>query len=302
MTTGSQSDSCSGRSSWRESGLWVAAGLLVLTLHAVAAGLLADVYPQQQAAGARYKALLFELDPLPGPSPEATATEAAETLRPQPEPQAAETADAPETETPVEPPIPAEPAAAMSAETVEQAADEASGSLVKLPPHVRIPEPRPAAGPSMKKSAARKSEKPTVEKAVTKPPKPAPPGAKPKAKSKAASANPSPSRASESRGAQSAPHVSPAKWQSKVLAWLNRHKRYPAAARARKASGSAQVGFSIDASGRVISTRVTRSSGDADLDREALETIRRSSPVPAPPSEIAKPRMSLTVPVVFDLY
>lgn len=113
--------------------------------------------------------------------------------------------------------------------------------------------------------------------------------------------NPPRSKALKSRDAQSALRVSPAKWQSKALAWLNRHKRYPAAARARKASGAAQVGFSIDPSGRVISARIARSSGDADLDKAAVDMVRRASPVPAPPPEIAKSRMSLTVPVVFDL-
>jgi periplasmic protein TonB len=61
------------------------------------------------------------------------------------------------------------------------------------------------------------------------------------------------------------------------------------------------VAFTIDPSGQVISSRVTRSSGNPLLDQAALDMLSRASPVPAPPREIAKPRMPVTVPVVFDL-
>ena len=310
MTSVPQSGFDPGRTSWREAGLWAGAGLLVLSMHAVAAGFLAGVQPPQEAAGARQEALFFEMAPLPEPSPVSVASDAPETFpRPEPEPEqrAAEAPEKPQIDTPVEPPapieqlapIPDEPEAAMPTETIEQA-DEASKSVVELPPDslIPLPTPRPVAKQAAAETAMRQKRERAVERTEEKAAKPAPPKAKPTAKQAAASTNPPQSKASKSRGAQSAPRVSPAKWQSKVLAWLNRHKRYPAAARARKASGSAHVGFSIDPSGRVISAR---SSGDADLDKAAVDMIHRASPVPAPPPEIARPRMSLTVPVVFDL-
>jgi protein TonB len=86
-----------------------------------------------------------------------------------------------------------------------------------------------------------------------------------------------------------------------VLAWLNRHKRYPSGAKSRREEGSVQVSFTIDASGRVTGSRVVRSSGSPDLDRAALDMVQRASPVPAPPKEIARSRMSLNVPVMFNL-
>ncbi|TWG98313.1 protein TonB [Mesorhizobium sp. J18] len=111
------------------------------------------------------------------------------------------------------------------------------------------------------------------------------------------SAAPPPSTASRA----SAPRVSPARWQSKVVAWLNRHKRYPRSARSRGEEGTVQVRFTINASGTVTSVRITRSSGNAALDEAAVDMVRRASPVPAPPPQIAQSSMSLSVPVSFNL-
>lgn len=97
-----------------------------------------------------------------------------------------------------------------------------------------------------------------------------------------------------------APRVSPEKWQSKVLAWLKRHQRYPARAKSKGEEGTVQVAFTIDPSGRVTSSRVARSSGNPELDKAALDMLRRASPVPAPPKEIAKPSMPISVPVRFE--
>ena len=99
----------------------------------------------------------------------------------------------------------------------------------------------------------------------------------------------------------SASRVSPARWHSKVLSWLNRHKRYPSAAKSKRQEGTVQVAFTVDANGRVTSSRIARSSGNPVLDKAALDMVRRSSPVPAPPAEMAQSRISLAVPVDFSL-
>jgi len=80
------------------------------------------------------------------------------------------------------------------------------------------------------------------------------------------------------------------------MAWINRHK--PRSTRGR---GLVQVNFSIDSSGGVLSAKVQRSSGDSELDQAAIDMVMRSSPVPAPPPEIARPRMSLSLPVQFSI-
>jgi protein TonB len=112
----------------------------------------------------------------------------------------------------------------------------------------------------------------------------------------AAAAPPAPAAATKAtgRGAE----VSPARWQSRLMAHLERRKRYPAAARGRREEGVVHVWFTIDAAGNVLSARITRSSGHEALDAEVLALVRRASPVPAPPS--GAPR-AITAPVEFHV-
>ena len=97
------------------------------------------------------------------------------------------------------------------------------------------------------------------------------------------------------------PAVSPEKWQSQVKAHLNRNKRYPDGARRQRQEGIPQLQFTIDASGYVLSARIVRSSGIPILDQAAIDMINRASPVPAPPASVAQSRLTLTVPVNFNL-
>ncbi|WP_367142696.1 TonB family protein, partial [Mesorhizobium sp.] len=48
----------------------------------------------------------------------------------------------------------------------------------------------------------------------------------------------------------------PARWNSRLAAWIRRHTRYPSAARSRRAEGSPNVTFTVDSSGRVVSARL----------------------------------------------
>jgi len=73
-----------------------------------------------------------------------------------------------------------------------------------------------------------------------------------------------------------------ANYAGQVIAELNRHKFYPAAARAAGASGSVGVAFTIGPSGRVISQSVIRSSGSAALDA-AARAIMSAVSAPPPP-------------------
>src|SRR6185369_5390862 len=66
-----------------------------------------------------------------------------------------------------------------------------------------------------------------------------------------------------------------------VFGHLQRFKRYPSSAHG--AAGTVVVQFALDREGRVISTSVTKSSGNSVLDREALEILHRASPFPAFP-------------------
>ena len=85
------------------------------------------------------------------------------------------------------------------------------------------------------------------------------------------------------------------------MALLERNKRYPESAQSRRQQGVAQVFFSLDRQGRVIDSRVVRSSGASALDEEALAILRRAQPFPPPPPELSGQRVNLTVPIRFNL-
>jgi protein TonB len=88
-------------------------------------------------------------------------------------------------------------------------------------------------------------------------------------------------------------------WRSSIAALLERNKRYPAGAKNDR--GVAQVVFSLDRKGRVVSSRITTSSGSAALDREALDMIQRAQPFPPPPAVMPGTEISLAVPVRFNM-
>jgi protein TonB len=87
-------------------------------------------------------------------------------------------------------------------------------------------------------------------------------------------------------------------WKSRVVAMLQRNKRYPAQARARHEEGVTQFAFTIDGEGHVLSSRIATSSGSAALDEETLAMVRRSQPFPAPPPELAGTEISFTIKFV----
>jgi protein TonB len=102
---------------------------------------------------------------------------------------------------------------------------------------------------------------------------------------------------------QSNPNASSAlpSWKTQIIALLERNKRYPPAAQSRHEQGVAQVSFSLDRQGRVIDSRIVRSSGAAALDEEALALLRRAQPFPKPPAELRGEHVGLTVPIRFNL-
>lgn len=90
-------------------------------------------------------------------------------------------------------------------------------------------------------------------------------------------------------------------WRGQVLAALNRVKRYPPSAEARRQQGAPWIRFVIDRSGRVLSARLERSSGVAALDREAAALPPRAQPLPPPPDDLPGDTVELVVPVEFFL-
>ena len=88
-------------------------------------------------------------------------------------------------------------------------------------------------------------------------------------------------------------------WEGRVLARLNKYRRYPPAAHARRQQGVPYIRFTMNREGRVLSASLERSSGFADLDREALALPKRAQPLPRPPEDKAGDTLELVVPVEF---
>jgi len=88
-------------------------------------------------------------------------------------------------------------------------------------------------------------------------------------------------------------------WEKELVAYLDKHKRYPAD-RSQKAA-EIVVSFALDRMGHVLSAAIQKGSGDAAFDEAALAMVRRSDPVPPPPPLVADEGLNFTLPVIFKV-
>lgn len=277
---------------WRAWVRWGGAATFVLVAHAAGAWIIAGQQPEA-SDGAMASAIMVELAPLPvAPASEPVDAEPGpEVSEAQPDPvieadnSQEEAPPLPEPE--VDMPPPPEPA--------EPIFDKAELQASHPKPEVVLPE-QPPPQPAKKQPVSPRKVDPVKEKKQTKPQKKVATAPPP---SQAASIG---APAAPVLGSTSASSTSPANWRGALLAHLNRAKRYPAEARQRREEGTVRLSFSIDRSGRVVSYQMVGSSGSTALDQEALSMIQRASPLPAPPAEVPGSRISLTVPVRFDIH
>jgi periplasmic protein TonB len=91
-------------------------------------------------------------------------------------------------------------------------------------------------------------------------------------------------------------------WANSIVAHIDRTKQaYPRSAQARDEKGVVRLAFSIDRAGRVVSSRVERSSGYPALDEEALDALRRAQPFPVPPADLDGPTFDFRMPYGFRI-
>ena len=88
--------------------------------------------------------------------------------------------------------------------------------------------------------------------------------------------------AGEGGGASVASEPSRAAYAARVAAEINRHKRYPDAARMAGRSGFVGVRFHVDAAGRIAGWNMSRSSGDAAIDAAVAHMFAVAHPPPPP--------------------
>lgn len=90
-------------------------------------------------------------------------------------------------------------------------------------------------------------------------------------------------------------------WKRRLALHLQRNKRYPQEAQARREAGTAKVSFVVDRQGRVVSSSIVKGSGSQALDRETLELLQRAQPLPTPPADVGGTQFAFSVPVLFEL-
>lgn len=286
-------DSLSLNLSKGEMALWSGAAAFVLAAHLTGAWYLQRVQPVEAPSLDAAPAIMMELAPM-AVAPEAVLNEMAEMVDSAPAEQVEEVEEVDPVEEPVleeevVEEVPVETEEIAEVEPLEEV-DEVVEELEEVPlPEVAMAVPQRRPVPEKPKPVEKPVEK-KVEKKVVK--KSAPQIASTKSADDAPkAAAPRVTKAAAGSG------MSPARWQSRVNAHLNRYKRYPSGARG---VGIATVSFTINPGGDVIAVSLARSSGDAAFDTAAVELVRRASPVPAPPPDIAKSRMSLVVPIRYS--
>lgn len=192
--------------------------------------------------------------------------------------------------------------------------------LAPAPPAAAAPPPEPVQAPEPPPQP-KVIEAPKPKLALPPPPKPRPKPPKPQVERKPdpkppvepqPNAQPSTASAPAARSeanAQPSPQAgSPApskalpSWQSRLLAHLNRFKRYPEDARRRGQQGVVKLRFVVDGQGQVLSFELAGKSGSGSLDRATLQMIRRAQPLPPPPPELLQNgSLEVVAPFVYSL-
>jgi len=88
---------------------------------------------------------------------------------------------------------------------------------------------------------------------------------------------------------------------SHLLAWLNKYKQYPIAAKKQKQQGVVQLQFTMDPTGNVLAQSIKKTSGHQLLDQSALDMLKLAQPLPQPPEKLKRARLTLVIPINFSL-
>jgi len=84
-------------------------------------------------------------------------------------------------------------------------------------------------------------------------------------------------------------------WRKQIGRQLESRKQYPPDARARREEGDVLIVFHLDRQGRLIGSRIVRSSGSAALDKAGLALVRQAQPFPPPPALTVGKRIILPI-------
>lgn len=243
---------------------WFIAGAVVVAIHGGLVGAYALWVPTPEPSGAASPPVLIDF------APEAAAPETESDLAPGEE----------------------------SAESEEQPVPEVKQEVAEEPiievPQTETPEPEIVIPPK-KEEVVEQKEEPT--------PKPPEPVKEKPVEKKVKSVQQQQSAPKTQRRARQAVAPNPgsgasasaiASYRSMISAHINRFKR------PTSGTGTAVVSFVVERSGRVVSRNLSRSSGNAAVDAEAMATIARAQPMPAFPAAMSEQRQAFTQAIRFN--
>jgi len=91
------------------------------------------------------------------------------------------------------------------------------------------------------------------------------------------------------------------RFHSSLLKWTYKHIRYPNRAIDRGQEGSVRIAVIIDRNGEVIESTELESSRFSTLNKAAMRAVKKASPFPAMPDEIAGEQFAFSLPIMFKL-
>lgn len=253
---------------------WLVAGVMMVSMHAAAGALAVMNWPEQETTDEDFGAFMVELAPVPMAPPTEKlnlaigprAEEAAAAVAPTEEIKEKSDIELPKVE---EAPLAPEPEVVVQKQTpIEE---------IKTEEVKEDPRPEQKAIPQQSVASQETSAPPPVD---------APHAERP---------------AAPKQGVSTKPSEAAMSWQKSLVFHLNKHKKYPHAARSNGHEGVANVSFTIDRSGKVISVHLDKSSGSDLLDQEAIEVLNRASPFPTPPSDVPNLTINLSLPIQFRI-
>lgn len=109
-----------------------------------------------------------------------------------------------------------------------------------------------------------------------------------------ASANPKPSNQPSSAGGSPQADA----YKSELRNLISRNKRYPSKAQKMRKEGTVVVSFAISKGGSISNIRVSKSSGNKDLDKAAVKAVRRVGTFKPRPDNVPG---NLSVPINFKI-
>ncbi|MFV2004869.1 MAG: energy transducer TonB [Gammaproteobacteria bacterium] len=95
--------------------------------------------------------------------------------------------------------------------------------------------------------------------------------------------------------------VATARYEQLLVAWLEKHKKYPGRAKRLRIEGEGILRILIDRTGQTQQVNLAQRTGNRLLDKAALEMAQRANPFPPMPENDPREKLEFMVPVAFML-